>query len=148
MHVSRKEDQGENTIQLQFEDKGTNMHALWDSRMIDKQRLKAGEIAAQFDKASAEQVKQWQADSLLVWIWESYQISSKLYPESLPGSKPGEDYYRSHIAIVDERIEKAGIRLAGLLNELFSKEYVAALTESIPPPVVKSEPGSKGLPSR
>ncbi|WP_432328037.1 S1/P1 nuclease [Mucilaginibacter sp. P25] len=146
MHVSRKEDQGGNTIQLQFEDKGTNMHALWDSRMIDKQGLKAEEIAAQFDKATAEQVKQWQAESLMVWIWESYQISSKLYPESMPGSKLEEDYYRSHIAIIDERIEKAGIRLAGLLNELFSKDYVAALSQSIPPPVIKSEPGSKAYP--
>ncbi|QQL50125.1 S1/P1 nuclease [Mucilaginibacter ginkgonis] len=39
MHISHKEDKGGNTIQLQFDGKGTNLHSLWDSKLIDKQGL-------------------------------------------------------------------------------------------------------------
>ena len=35
MHISRKEDKGGNTIQVRFDDKGTNLHSLWDSKLID-----------------------------------------------------------------------------------------------------------------
>jgi hypothetical protein len=126
-HVSRKEDKGGNTIQVQFDGKGTNLHSLWDSRLIDKQGLKSSEMVAQLDKATPAQIKQWQSDSLFQWIWESYQISTKLYEDSKPGSKLGDAYYQSHITIVDERIEKAGIRLAGLLNELFKDADLASL---------------------
>ena len=30
-----------------------------------------------------------------------------------------DSYYEAHVAIVQERITKAGIRLAGVLNEIF-----------------------------
>lgn len=138
MHVSRREDLGGNKIQLQFEDKGTNLHSLWDSRMIDKQGLKAAEIAQTFDHATAEQITSWQSTSLIDCLWESYQISTKLYEESLPGSKLGEAYYKAHIAIVDERIEKAGIRLAGILNILFKSGVQLNEKTQGEPPVVKS----------
>ncbi|NCD68031.1 S1/P1 nuclease [Mucilaginibacter agri] len=126
-HVSRKEDLGGNKIQVRFEDKGTNLHSLWDSRLIDKQGLKSSEMVAQLDQATPDQIKQWQSDSLMQWIWESYQIATRLYAEAKPGSKLGEEYYQTHIGIVDERIEQAGIRLAGLLNELFKNVEVASL---------------------
>jgi hypothetical protein len=35
MHISRKEDKGGNTIQVRFDDKGTNLHSLWDGKLID-----------------------------------------------------------------------------------------------------------------
>ncbi len=39
MHVSREEDKGGNTIQLNYDGNGTNLHALWDSKLIDHQGL-------------------------------------------------------------------------------------------------------------
>lgn len=118
-HVSRKEDKGGNTIQVQFEGKGTNLHSLWDSKLIDREGLTSSQMVTSLDKATPAQIKAWQSDSLMQWIWESYQISTRLYDEAKPGSKLGDDYYQSHVNIVNERIEQAGIRLAGLLNGLF-----------------------------
>jgi hypothetical protein len=37
MHVSRKEDKGGNTIQVRFDNQGTNLHSLWDSKLLDHQ---------------------------------------------------------------------------------------------------------------
>ena len=37
-----------------------------------------------------------------------------------------DSYYHAHIAIVQERIEKAGVRLAGVLNEIFRNGLAAS----------------------
>lgn len=121
MHVSRAEDKGGNTIQLGFEGEDTNLHALWDSELLNREGLSYDKLADKFDHPTPAQVAKWQSDPIIIWAWESYQISSILYGEvANDGStKLDRDYYDKHITIVEMRIEKAGIRLAGLLNKIF-----------------------------
>ena len=124
MHISRKEDKGGNTIQVQFDDKGTNLHALWDSKLIDHEGLSEADIAKTYDVANPAQIKQWQSDSPMEWIWESYQISSELYALIKPGQNIDDAYYQKYIPVIHKRIDQAGIRLAGELNKLFNNEQV------------------------
>ncbi|HZE86420.1 MAG TPA: S1/P1 nuclease [Puia sp.] len=121
MHVSRAEDQGGNKIQVNYDGKGTNLHSLWDSRLIEHQGLNEEQLAQKYDHISPEQVKEWQSDPLIKWIWESYQASSKLYAEidQLNNRTLDDAYYQAHMPIIEDRIKKAGIRLAGVLNEIF-----------------------------
>lgn len=128
MHVSREEDKGGNTIQLNYDGNGTNLHALWDSKLIDHQGLTYEQMAEKYDHATPAQIKQWQSDPLIQWIWESYQASSKLYEEidALKSRAIDDSYYQAHIAIIEDRIEKAGIRLAGVLNEIFKTGLAAS----------------------
>lgn len=123
MHVSRAEDKGGNTIQLNYGGTGTNLHSLWDTKLLEHQGLTYEQLADQYDHASPEQIRQWQSDPLIKWIWESYEISSRLYVEidAMKDRTIDDSYYQAHIAIIRDRIEKAGIRLAGVLNQLFSK---------------------------
>jgi len=117
MHVSRAQDKGGNTIQLQFDGKGTNLHSLWDSKLLDKQGLSDVQLAADLDKGiTPDQIKRWENDEFLDWLYESYQISSQLYSEVKNGSKLNDAYYKKHISTVNEQIAKAGIRLAYILN--------------------------------
>ena len=128
MHVSREEDKGGNTIQLNYDGTGTNLHALWDSKLIDHQGLTYEQMAEKYDHATPAQVKQWQSDPLIQWIWESYQASSKLYAEvdAMKSRAIDDSYYQAHIAIVQDRIEKAGVRLAGVLNSIFQNGLAAS----------------------
>lgn len=137
MHISRKEDKGGNTIQVRMDNQGTNLHSLWDSKLIDHEGLSQDEIARQYDSASAADIKKWQADSPMEWIWESYQISSQLYAEIKPGQTIDEVYYKKYIGTIHQRIDQAGIRLAGELNRLFNSEQVkiTAVTLAPPPPL-------------
>lgn len=143
MHVSREEDKGGNTIQLNYDGNGTNLHALWDSKLIDHQGLTYEQMAEKYDHATPAQIKQWQSDPLIQWIWESYQASSKLYEEvdALKSRAIDDSYYQAHIAIVEDRIEKAGIRLAGVLNEIF-KTGLAASVASAPVTVAGNSPAA------
>jgi hypothetical protein len=145
MHVSRKEDKGGNTIQVRFDNKGTNLHSLWDSKLIDREGLSEADIAKQYDWANAIQIRKWQADSPIEWLWESYQISSVLYEDIKQGQTIDEAYYKKYIQTIHLRIDQAGIRLAGELNRLFkdvqlNRESIAVPTNATLPEVtVKAE---------
>lgn len=134
MHVSRAADKGGNTIQLQFDGKGTNLHSLWDSKLIDHEGLSEADIAKQYDWANNAQIKKWQADSPMEWLWESYQISSELYDDIQPGQAVEEAYYKKYIKTIRLRIDQAGIRLAGELNKFFNDEQVKITSVQLLPP--------------
>jgi S1/P1 Nuclease len=134
MHVSRDEDKGGNTIQVNYAGVGTNLHALWDSKLLDHLGLDDQQLASTCDHASAAQVAAWQSDPLIKWIWESYEISSKLYAEidAMNSRSIDDSYYQAHIQIVEQRIEMAGVRLAGVLNRIFANGLAASTASGTP----------------
>ena len=128
MHVSRAEDKGGNTIQLNYNGQGTNLHSVWDSKLIEHEGGDYQQLAAKYDHASPAEIKQWQSDPVIKWIWESYTISSKLYAEvdAMKSRSIDDSYYTAHIGIIHERLEQAGVRLAGVLNVLFKNGVTAS----------------------
>jgi hypothetical protein len=88
--------------------------------------------------ATPAQIKQWQADSPMEWIWESYQISSELYANTKPSQEIDEAYYQKYIVVTRRRIDQAAIRLAGELNKLFNTAAAPAVTAA---PVVAAVAG-------
>jgi len=137
MHVSRKEDKGGNTIQLRFDNKGTNLHSLWDSKLIDHEGLSQEEIVKTYDTATPAEIKKWEADSPIEWMWESYQITTELYANAKPGQNIDEIYYQKYIPVIRKRIDQAGIRLAGELNRVLAGQKIAAVkAPALPTPAV------------
>ena len=57
MHVGRAEDLGGNRIKLKFFGENTNLHSLWDSKLIDFQKYSYSEYAVLLDVKSKEEVK-------------------------------------------------------------------------------------------
>jgi hypothetical protein len=126
LHVAREEDKGGNTITLEFEDEPTNLHAVWDTKMIEHTGLSAAELAKKWDFATPADVKSWQADTLMGWLYESNHVSNHIYDENPGGKKLGQSYYDEHIEMVRQRIDQAGIRLAGILNQCFDPQNTNA----------------------
>jgi hypothetical protein len=126
MHVSRAEDKGGNSIEVQYDNQNTNLHSLWDTKLLEHAGLSEEQLAQNFDKATPAQISKWQSDPQILWAWESYQISSILYAEiDKNGTAIDDAYYQAHIPVVENRIEKAGIRLAGVLNAIFDKTTIS-----------------------
>jgi len=122
MHVSHAEDKGGNTIGVTFNGANDNLHGLWDSGLIDHQGLTYKQMALNYDKATPEEIKKWQSDNLMIWLWESYQVSTILYKEAAENPAFDEEYYKTHLPVLQSRIEKAGVRLAGVLNSVFDSQ--------------------------
>ncbi|GAB3910582.1 S1/P1 nuclease [Mucilaginibacter boryungensis] len=121
MHVSRAEDKGGNTIQVNFSGKGTNLHSLWDTKLIEQQGMSDQQLAVQYDHIGQQKIKAWESTPAIDWAWESYEISSRLYAEvdQMHGRAISDNYYQQHMPTIEERIEQGGIRLAAVLNEVF-----------------------------
>lgn len=119
MHIGHEEDRGGNKVGVKFFGQGTDLHSLWDVGILDHQHLPYKDFAAKYDDATPAQIKKWQNDTVITWLWESYQISTILYQEAAEDPNFGEEYYKTHLPILKTQIDKAGIRLAGLLNDIY-----------------------------
>jgi hypothetical protein len=119
MHTAHTEDKGGNDVKLFWFNKPTNLHALWDSNMIDDQQLSYTEYANWINRSTKEQREALQHDDISKWLYESSQISEKLYTEVKPEAHLSYRYTFDHIAIANQQLLKGGIRLAGILNQLF-----------------------------
>lgn len=141
MHISRKEDKGGNMIQVRFDGKGTNLHSLWDSNLIEHEHLTDADLVNACDKASPDEVTRWQNDAPIEWLWESYEISGRLYAEAEAGKDIDEAYYNKWIPVIHKRINQAGIRLAGELNKIFKDKHIKITRITLsPPPPIKDNP--------
>jgi hypothetical protein len=119
LHVAREEDKGGNLIYVLFDGDSTNLHAVWDTKLIEHKGLSASDLAKEWDFATPEDIKSWQADPLIGWLYESNHVSNHIYDENPAGKNLGQTYYDHHIELVRQRIDQAGIRLAGILNQCF-----------------------------
>lgn len=119
MHVGRAEDKGGNTIQVQWFNDGTNLHSVWDSKMIDSFQMTYTEMAANADKISKEQVKYLQQGTIADWANETQTFAIKAYDSTEVGEKLSYNYMYENFGLVRSQLQKGGIRLAKVLNDLF-----------------------------
>ena len=119
MHVGRSEDKGGNTIQVQWFGEGTNLHSLWDSKLIESYNMTYTELAKNADKLTKDQVKYLQKGSIEDWVNETQQLAIKTYASAEVGEKLGYQYMYNNFGLVRSQLQKGGIRLAKVLNELF-----------------------------
>ena len=120
MHVGRYDDLGGNRIKLNWFRSPSNLHQIWDEKLIEFQQLSYTEYTKAINFCSTAQKKIWQSDPLETWVYESYSIAQLLYAGiSESGESLSYKYNYDHVATLNQQLLKAGVRLAGLLNEIF-----------------------------
>ena len=119
LHTGHLSDKGGNDVKVQWFGKDSNLHSVWDSELIDLQQLSYTEYTAMINHTTAAQRTELQKAPMSQWIYESNQMADKLYSETKTGDKLGYKYNFSHIATLNQQMVKAGVRLAGLLNQIF-----------------------------
>ncbi len=119
MHVGRFEDKGGNDIQLQWFGNGTNLHRVWDTNLIEFNGMSFTELATEYPKLSKEQLKYLQNGTLLDWVEESHLLAAKVYASVETGEKLGYRYSYDWWNTVTVQLQKGGVRLATVLNDLF-----------------------------
>lgn len=119
LHVGNGTDRGGNDTKVTYFWEPSNLHRVWDSGIIDGQSLSYTEYVAWIDMASSSQIDQWKSDDIMVWTKESISYRPQIYdlPEN---NKINYRYNYDNIATVNLRLLQAGIRLAGVLDEIYS----------------------------
>lgn len=118
MHAGRAEDLGGNRIQLQFFREPTNLHSLWDSKLVDHQKYSYTEYAGVLDILTRKEIETIQSGKLEDWFFDSHRIANQLYANVKPGENYSYDYIYKYNAILERQLLYGGLRLAKVLNEV------------------------------
>ena len=116
LHVGRGDDRGGNDVLVLWFGEPTNLHAVWDSKIIDHSQLSFSELADLVDHPTADQVREWQARRAPDWARESQELRGACY--AMGDRRLSYLYVHDHWPTVQRRLVQAGVRLAGELNRL------------------------------
>ena len=126
VHVGHRADRGGNDLQVQFFDKGSNLHRVWDSDLLERsKRSEADTTKALEARINPDLAAQWSQGTVEDWANESLKAAKVAYltpgtkDELRKGAKLGQAYYEANLPTAELRIEQAGVRLAVVLNAIF-----------------------------
>ncbi|UII23125.1 S1/P1 nuclease [Fulvivirga ligni] len=120
LHVGTGDDTGGNAVKLKWFWNSSNLHSVWDSGMIDSENYSYSELGDVVDHATKEEIKKWQSASVRDWAYESMELRNQVY--DLPNEEKinlSYEYRYKNWKTVKHRLEQAGIRLAGVLNDIY-----------------------------
>jgi hypothetical protein len=119
LHVGRPGDRGGNDVKVTWFGEPTNLHSVWDTKLVDEQQLSYSEMTAWLDaRITPGMVRRWSVVDANVWIAESAALRERIYPAA-DKTALSYGYVYENKARVEERLEQGGIRLAAYLNKLF-----------------------------
>ena len=132
----RNDDKGGNRLRVQYLDqelKGNrplNLHWVWDENLVKAAEDGLGweDYAKRLnDKIAAEDAATWSKTKTKDWILEAHGQVKKWVYQGIPNDWPLDDkpfqldaeYVKRGKPVVEEQLQKAGVRLAKVLNEVF-----------------------------
>jgi len=118
LHVGNGQDRGGNDVKLKWFWQNSNLHRVWDSEMIDGELLSYTEWVASINFATKSEIIAWQHAGIEDWAYESMSYRNQIY--NLPQNMSiNYRYVYDNIDVVRHRLLQAGIRLAGILNDIY-----------------------------
>jgi len=121
MHMAHMDDKGGNAVRMAWFSKqtNTNLHAVWDSKLIDSQGYSYTEYAQKLEDEYADRKREIDRASDEELLLMSYHLTEEIYhyQESWDGNTYHYIYHWREA--MEWQLYVAGIRLAKLLNEIF-----------------------------
>ncbi|NJB87281.1 hypothetical protein GGR26_003061 [Lewinella marina] len=125
LHVGKNRDLGGNRITVLYFGDRYNLHSVWDTQIIEQERLSFTEFAAYTAIHTRERQAEWADDAPEEWMRESIVLRERIYntlydrtdrESGLPNL--GYDYQHDFLPVVEERLGAAGYRVAAVLNRV------------------------------
>lgn len=118
LHVGGQDDMGGNNVKLQWFGQNSNLHRVWDSDMIEGKDLSYTELTTFLGKPDKAQIKNWQSTNVRTWATEMMIYRPQIYAIPTDG-KLGYQYSYNNFNTIQKLLLQGGIRLAGLLNQIY-----------------------------
>ena len=118
LHTTGHESGG-NGIKLKWFNEETNLHTIWDSKLINFQELSYTEYVRSIDFATKAEIRKWQSTPVTNWLYESNVLAEKITGEAKSGETLSYNYNFKYKYTLNQQLLKGGVRLAGLLNQIF-----------------------------
>ncbi len=126
--ADRNNDRGGNSRLVFYpgQRQATNLHSVWDTALLkdDMHNRRVLDYAEALDKKITDKQRQdWARGTPEQWANESHRLAVEdAYagiPEDGPPPRIDDNYIQKNEKVVEEQLEKAGVRLAAALNNIF-----------------------------
>jgi hypothetical protein len=136
LHAGKCCDHGGNDVKVTWFGKPTNLHAVWDTSIVDEEQLSFTELAAKLERhTSSQEVLDWWDINPRDWVSESAELRDTVYPTAADMPKPPKGkklkkgtlpdlsftYVYKFTPVAERRLAQAGVRLAAYLNAVFAE---------------------------
>ena len=119
LHLGQEEDRGANRISVKWFGSNTNLHSVWDSKMIDGYKMSYSEMSYNLQKTRENNSKEFQREDLIKWIDEIHDYTQEIY-KSLDDTNLGYEYQYNNFNTVKHFLSIGGYRLARILDYIFN----------------------------
>ena len=129
LHCSDNKDKGGNDVKVVFFGNPSNLHSVWDSGLIGRMKKSEEQLFTELSAESQKHARRWAKGTVEDWAEQSHKAAQKVVYGRLPKGAASPvaldaTYERSADPLIIAQLEKAGARLARVLNE--------ALTQPLP----------------
>ncbi|MCC5937428.1 MAG: S1/P1 nuclease [Lunatimonas sp.] len=121
LHVGRGDDRGGNDIRVTYFNQNSNIHRVWDSQIIDGKQLSYTELSEHLNRrAEPSIIQRYQKASIEDWLQEAVALRPIVYDLPEDGRLSYEYDYVA-FPVIEERLLAGGLRLAGILNDIYGR---------------------------
>jgi hypothetical protein len=123
LHSGYASDRGGNSVELSWFGERSNLHSIWDARLVGYPDMSAEQLArrlaGRIGRTPASDVHYMESAAPLVWIEESHAMLDRIYAQHAAGTELGTRYTAQFVPTVDTQLVKGGLRTAYVLNSIF-----------------------------
>jgi S1/P1 Nuclease len=122
LHCSDNKDKGGNDVKLEFFGNPSNLHSVWDSGLLGRMGTEDEMFARLNAELTRGRAKKWGRGSVESWADQIHKTAQKTTYGKLPKAPAGgqiqvnAEYVREADPLIQTELEKAGARLAFVLN--------------------------------
>ena len=148
LHCTENRDRGGKDVRVMVGGEETNLHAVWDSNVVAALGPNPDAVASVLEaQITVVEGKAWVRGSSAAWANESFGIAKRYIYSELAGEGGNSvaiilprDYAARERSVTAVQVEKAGVRLAALLNSALTAPS-PALAETVAPSAASSHVG-------
>lgn len=120
LHFGLKEDKGANDFKVKWFNKPSNLHRVWDTQMIESYNMSYTELTDNLPELSKSEIESIKSGTLLDWVEENRELTRKVYKSADLDENLSYRYMYDWFGVAKTQMKKAGIRLAVILNDIYS----------------------------
>lgn len=119
MHVAHLDDKGGNAVKMKWFGQNTNLHSVWDSKLLESKGFSYNEYANYLVNVFGDEYKAIHQMGPVETILYTYHVTDDIYTYHTTWSGNAYHYTYKWLTTVEKQMYMAGVQLAKQLNQIF-----------------------------
>jgi hypothetical protein len=119
MHLAHLDDKGGNAVKMKWFGQNTNLHSVWDSKLVENKGFSYTEYANYLHDVYGKQYKEILRMSDSETLLYTYHLTDRVYQYQSTWSGNAYHYAYQWTSAMEYQLYMAGIKLAQSLNDIF-----------------------------